>query len=126
MAQAVKSARKTVGKFIAALRHPAATQRDFTVKKPFIFKGVIEHIWLSDLTFRDGHFHGKVDNKPRIIPGLKMGDLVSVNPNEITDWAFVDNGHLVGGYTIRVLVNDLSPARKLAFEKEANFHITKK
>ena len=125
MAKAVKKARSSVRTFIAAVLHPTAAQRDFEVKKPFVHEGSVEHIWLSDVNFSGGRFHGRVDNRPRNIPGLKMGDLVSVNPNEITDWAFVDKGTLVGGYTIRVLFNELSPERKDAMEKEANFHITK-
>jgi len=124
MAKALKKARRTVSTFIAAVQHPAATQRDFEVKKPFIHEGVLEHIWLSDVTYSGGRFHGKVDNSPKNIPVLKMGDRASVNPNEITDWAFVDKGTLVGGYTIRVLFKELSPERQQAFEKEANFHIT--
>ena len=52
-----------------------------------------------------------------------MGDRVSVNPNEITDWAFVENGRLVGGYTIRVLYSELSPERRKALEAEARFRI---
>jgi uncharacterized protein YegJ (DUF2314 family) len=52
-----------------------------------------------------------------------MGDRVSVNPNEISDWAFVENGRLVGGYTIRVLYTELSPEGRQALEKEARFHI---
>ena len=123
MIQAVKQARKTVPTFIAALRHPRSTQGKFEVKKPFVKDGAVEHMWLSDVTFSGGRFHGMVDNHPRKTPGVKMGDRVSVNPNEITDWAFVDKGTLVGGYTIRLLFSDLSPERKVAFEKEAKFRI---
>ena len=125
MGRAVKKARKTVSTFIAAVQHPTPTQRDFEVKKPYIHDGVMEHLWLSEVTFSGGRFHGKVDNRPRSIPGLKMGDRSSVNPREITDWAFVDKGILIGGYTIRVLFNELPPERKQAFEDEADFHITK-
>ncbi len=124
MAKAVKQARKSVHTFTAALQHPKSGQRKFEVKKPFVKDGVVEHMWLSDVTYSGGRFHGVVDNHPRKIPGVKMGDRVSVNPNEITDWAFVDKGNLVGGYTIRLLFSDLSPERKLAFEKEAEFHIS--
>jgi len=38
-----------------------------------------------------------------------MGDRVSVDPDEISDWAFVQSGRLIGGYTIRVLYSELSP-----------------
>ncbi len=123
MKRAVHEARRTVGVFIAALGHPAAGQHDFEVKKPFRQGEVIEHLWLSDVTFSGNRFHGYVDNMPRKITGLKMGDRVSVNPNEISDWAYVENGRLVGGYTIRVLYYELSPEGKAALEKEARFRI---
>ena len=124
MAANVVQARKTVHVFIAALQHPKKSQHDFQVKKPFVRDGMIEHLWLSDVTFKGGRIHGRVDNKPREIIGLKMGDRVSVNPNEITDWAFVDNGVLVGGRTIRVLFHNLPPERRQDFLKQANFRIT--
>ena len=124
MASTVKQARKTVKVFIAALEHPTRNQRDFQVKKPFVRDGVVEHLWLSNVTFGGGRFHGNVDNKPKDITGVKMGDRVSVNPNEISDWAFVDNGMLMGGRTIKVLFNNLSPDRKQDFLKQADFRIT--
>jgi uncharacterized protein YegJ (DUF2314 family) len=123
MKRAVHQARRTVGVFILALRHPAAGQQDFEVKKPFVQGDVVEHLWLSDVTFSGNRFHGYVDNKPRKIKGLKMGDRVSVNPNEISDWAFVEKGRLVGGYTIRVLYSELSPQGRAALQKEARFRI---
>ena len=49
MHQAVTEARKTVKKFITALKHPAPGQQDFEVKKPFVQGDQVEHIWLSDV-----------------------------------------------------------------------------
>lgn len=123
MKRAVHEARRTVGVFIQAVQHPGAGQHDFQVKKPFIQGDVVEHLWLSDITFSGNRFHGYVDNTPRRIKGLKMGDRVSVNPSEITDWAFVENGRLVGGYTIRLLYAELSPEGRKELEKEARFTI---
>ncbi len=123
MKRAVHQARRTVGVFIQALRNPAAGQYDFEVKKPFVQGDAIEHLWLSDVSFKGNRFHGRVDNIPRKIKGLKMGDRVSVNPNEISDWAFVENGRLIGGYTIRVLYSELSPAGRTQLEHEARFSI---
>jgi uncharacterized protein YegJ (DUF2314 family) len=123
MKRAVHEARRTVGVFIAALGHPSAGEYDFEVKKPFRQGDVVEHMWLSDVTFSGNRFQGRVDNMPRKIKGLKMGDRVSVNPNEISDWAYVENGRLVGGYTIRVLYWELPPAGREALQKEVRFRI---
>jgi uncharacterized protein YegJ (DUF2314 family) len=123
MRKAVGQARKTVGQFIKTLQHPASGQTDFEVKKPFIEGNDVEHIWLSDIEFVGGRFKGKVDNAPVKIHGLKIGQVVSVNPDEISDWAYVDNGKLVGGYTIRVHYNELTPAQKKEFQREADFKL---
>jgi uncharacterized protein YegJ (DUF2314 family) len=125
MHQAVTQARKTVGEFIAALNHPAPGQKDFEVKKPFIQNGQVEHIWLSDVQFVGNRFQGRVDNQPRKIQGLKLGQLVSVKPSEISDWLYIDHGKLVGGYTVRVHYNELSPKEKQEFDRAADFKIGK-
>lgn len=123
MHRAVTEARKTVGEFISALQHPASGQQDFEVKKPFVQGDQVEHIWLSNVRFVGNRFQGQVDNQPRKIRGVKLGQLVSVNPNEISDWLYVENGKLVGGYTVRVHYNELSPEQKQKFDREADFKI---
>jgi len=125
MHSAVVQARKTVGKFISALQNPAPGQQDFEVKKPFVQGEQVEHIWLSDVRFVGNRFQGKVDNQPRKIRGVKLGQLVSVNPNEISDWLYIENGQLVGGYTVRVHYDELSPNQKQEFDRQADFKIGK-
>ena len=121
---AVRHARRTAGQFITALRNPPPNSRDFQVKKLFVAKdGTAEHIWLADVKFNGNRFVGVVDNHPNKISGLKIGDRESVNPDEITDWSYVENGKLVGGYTIRVLYAEMSNDEKQQFEKQADFHI---
>src|ERR1700730_4665621 len=121
MHRAVIEARKTVGKFIVALKHPAPGQQDFEVKKPFVQGDQVEHIWLSDVRFVGNHFEGQIDNQPRKLQGLKLDQLVSVKPKEISDWLYIDNGKLVGGYTVRAHYNELSPQQKREFDRDADF-----
>ena len=123
MEQATRRARQTVGQFIAAVQQPKSGQRDFQVKKLFVKDGKGEHIWLANVHFVGNRFVGTVDNKPANIPGLKIGAKASVNPDEISDWSFVENGRLVGGYTIRVLYAELTPAERADFEKHVGFHV---
>lgn len=125
MERATNHARRTVGQFITALQHPQPGQKDFQVKKLFVAQdgSRSEHIWLADIHFNGNRFHGVVDNKPDFIKGLKVGARASVNPDEISDWSYVENGHLVGGYTIRVIYGELSAQEKQDFEKAAGFHV---
>jgi uncharacterized protein YegJ (DUF2314 family) len=123
MRAAVRKARKTVGVFIAALKNPKPGQKNFEVKKVFIQGDEVEHLWLANVHLSGNRFHGYVDNKPRKIKNLKIGDRVSVNPDEISDWAFIENGRLVGGYTIRALYRTLPPDQQKELENEVNFKI---
>ena len=123
MRKAVEEARKSVSQFVKALQHRAAGQTDFEVKKPFVEGKEVEHIWLSDVELVGGRLKGKVDNAPVKIHGVKMGQVVSVDPDEISDWAYVENGKLVGGYTIRAHYNELTPTQKKEFQREADFKI---
>ncbi len=125
MRRAVIEARKTVNEFITALQRPAAGQQDFEVKKPFTHGDEVEHIWLTGVKLVGNSFQGRVDNQPRKIPDLKLGQLVSVSPKEISDWLYVDNGKLVGGYTVRVHYNELTAEQKRDFDRQADFKIEK-
>jgi uncharacterized protein YegJ (DUF2314 family) len=78
---------------------------------------------LSDVKLVGGRFQGKVDNVPEKINGLKLGQVVSVNPDEISDWVYINNGKLVGGYTIRAHYNELTPEQKKAFGRSADFRL---
>lgn len=124
MSRAVQQARRSVGVFIKALRNPAPGQHDFAVKKMFVQGDRTEHIWLSHVTYTGNRFQGFVDNKPEVIQGLKLGMKVSVNPDEITDWAYLDHNKLVGGYTIRLLCNGCPPDRKQKLENQGDYRIT--
>jgi uncharacterized protein YegJ (DUF2314 family) len=41
----------------------------------------------------------------------------------ISDWMYVHEGRLVGGYTIRVMRDRLSPAERLRFDQGLPFKI---
>lgn len=123
MDHAVQTAHKTVNTFITVLRSPKENQSRFAVKKPFIEGDKVEHIWLKDVSFDGRLFHGKVDNVPVDIKGARLGQEVTVALKEISDWMYVEDGRLVGGYTICAMCENMSPAEKKQFEKDANCHI---
>jgi uncharacterized protein YegJ (DUF2314 family) len=123
MDKAVQTARETVDTFVAALKAPTANQTSFTVKKPFKDGEQVEHIWLSNASFDGTKFSGRVDNEPVDVKNVKMGETAVVGKGEISDWFYVDNGKLVGGYTIRVLYAKMSPEEKKDFNAHLGFKI---
>lgn len=123
MNRAVETAQKSVKKFIKALSSPKNSQSRFAVKKRFIQGDKVEHLWLKDVSFDGQLFRGKVDNEPVDIKGVRVGNVVSVSPDEISDWMYVQDGRLVGGYTIHAMCQNMSPAEKKQFEEDAHCQI---
>jgi uncharacterized protein YegJ (DUF2314 family) len=52
-----------------------------------------------------------------------MGDRVHVTPKELSDWMYIEDGVLKGGYTIRVLHYQSSPEEQKEFLKHVPFSI---
>jgi uncharacterized protein YegJ (DUF2314 family) len=103
MNAAIAKAHATLTNFIAVLSSPQTNQQYFLVKGKFTAGDVVEHIWVADVTFDGKVFRGVLANDPENIPGLSFKQPVEVPPAQVSDWMFVQDGKLVGGYTSRVL-----------------------
>jgi uncharacterized protein YegJ (DUF2314 family) len=57
------------------------------------------------------------------VKNVHLGQRVTVAPRDVSDWMFVKDGKLMGGYTTRVLYARLSPEQRAQFDKEAEFRI---
>jgi uncharacterized protein YegJ (DUF2314 family) len=75
------------------------------------------------VTFDGKNFHGRIDNKPLEVKNVRFGQRVTVDPKEVSDWMFLKDGKLMGGYTTRVLYARLSPEEKAEFDREAEFEV---
>lgn len=118
---AVTKARESLGFFLAALKAHKPDSTEFEVKKCFVDRDKVEHLWVRDITWDGKAFHGLLDNKPLEVGNTDLGRHVTVDPEDLTDWMFVKGGKLIGGFTIRVLYSRLSGDEKARFQKEADF-----
>jgi len=123
MLSAISKARSTVGQFIEALSKPQPSQSRFSVKVPIRDGDSTEHMWLIPVHYQDGKFSGTIDNEPDKVKTIKLGDTIDVKTQEISDWMYVDNGKLVGGYTIRVLRDAVPPEKRREFDRSVPFTI---
>src|SRR5207247_7223268 len=89
--------------FMAVFFNPQTNQQYFLVKRRFTAGDVVEHIWVADLRYDGSVFHGVIANELQSISGLWFKQPVEVQLGQISDWMFVQDGKLVGGYTSRVL-----------------------
>ena len=123
MNTAISQARQTVDDFLRVLATPKPNQTDFSAKRPYPTKNGSgdEHIWISHLTYDGKLLHGRVGDDPVNIANLKIDDEVSFPPAELSDWMYLEDGKIVGGYTIRVLRKRMSAQEGAEFDSHLQF-----
>ncbi len=123
MKEAIVKARSTVNEYIDRLTKPKASYSYFAIKARFEENKNVEHLWLNFVTYNGKEFSGSVANTPREIKSVTFGKEVHVKPDSISDWMVIDNGVLVGGYTLRVLRKRMSEIEKKQFDYEGGFKV---
>lgn len=116
-------AQRSIGRFIDALSSPAATQTYFAVKTLLRDGEKAEHVWVSRLSYDGAQFQGTVANVPFALTTVAHGDAITVSPGDITDWMIIDNQTLVGGYTVRLARDRMSPEQRTDFDRRVGFTI---
>lgn len=123
MKKAIETARKTLPNFITALKKEMPTGEGFSLKKAFLDSKKVEHLWIGEITYDGKKFKGVVQNEPLEIKNIEMGKEVEILPNEITDWMFIEEETLQGGYSIRLLRARMTPEQRKKFDKEFPYKI---
>lgn len=123
MNKAIENAKQTLDSFEIAFKNNSRVFTFFGLKKRFEENGIVEHIWIGNIKNVDGKFYGIVDNLPEKINNVKLGDTIEINKNEISDWMYLKNSKLYGGYTIRLLVKRMSENEKLDFEENSGIKL---
>lgn len=118
MAKAIAEARATLPDFRRALAAPGPGMSDFSLKVRFDAEGGgHEHCWVSELQPRDSGFTGKLANDPNSLPTLKLGSVVEVSEDRITDWSYLRGNVYVGHHTTRALLPHMSKKVRSETEK---------
>ena len=108
MADAIARAKSEVESFIVALESRDGS--DFAVKVPIQDGDDTEHFWLTDLSYRDGHFEGKIGNDPGVVSNVSFGQTIRIRKDEISDWLLMREGKMHGNYTMRPLLATMPKA----------------
>lgn len=124
MNKAIALANQTIGVFDHALLSHDTTLKFLALKMRFETpEDGGEHIWLNQITKNDEKYYGVIANVPALTTQVKLGDKVEIPKSQISDWMYIQNGKLKGGYTIRALRDQLSESEKKAFDAENEFDI---
>jgi uncharacterized protein YegJ (DUF2314 family) len=109
MDAAIARARQETDEFLKVLESGQADS--FCVKAPISDNHGTEHFWISDVTFKDGVFYGKIADEPGVVNNVKFGQDWSLKREDISDWMYVRGERIYGGYTIDPLLSTISKAK---------------
>ncbi len=117
---AIEKARLTLHYFIEILNAGNKISRYVSAKVKISDGQHTEHIWLNELEFDvEGNLFGAVGNIPMSITNVHLGQRVGIENTMITDWMIVENGRLIGGYTIRAIRDKITDKEELRrFDEE--------
>lgn len=122
MNEAIVTANKTLHLFNAALKSAADSLEAFSLKVRYDAPdGYGEHIWLNEVTLRNNIYTGIVNNVPNVITQVSLGDTVTVNNNNISDWMYLSNNKMRGGHTLRVIMKKMSPEERKNMQAQMGF-----
>lgn len=124
MNNAMEKARLTLEYFRESLLFPRPEQSYFSVKVRIEDHGKQEYIWLTSPNFdEEGNLFGIVGNKPQFVNTVKDGQEIGIEAGRIADWMILEEGRLIGGYTIRAIRDGLPENEVAAFDKSTGLHI---
>lgn len=120
---AIEQARASLDTFIAKITTPHADRTFVAVKVRFTPPGESpQDIWVDEVTYAGGLLRGNVGDD---IPALRLeaGEKITIDEEDILDWMIVENGKLIGGYTIRLAVQRMSPEERERFLETLDYSI---
>jgi len=107
MNAAIARARASLPDFWRVFEKRDRGETDFSLKVKITDKEKVEHFWVVDIERKDGKIFGIINNDPDIVQHVKLGDRITVNEADISDWLYLRNGKMVGNYTLRVLFKQM-------------------
>lgn len=123
MNAAIAKAQSTFNELEEAFKSDRYPAESFIIKVKFPTDEGHEHIWMTDITLTDSAFYGIVSNLPNSTTEVELGDTVQIRKEMITDWIYSDQGKLRGGYTLRVLLDRMSPEERKEFLQSYEYRI---
>jgi uncharacterized protein YegJ (DUF2314 family) len=121
---AVEEAHKTLGTLRQALLAPRESYDFVGLKVRFTGASAYEDIWTEPVDYFDGFFTTRMIDGVLINPGLNTERMVAVPLNKVLDWVIVeDDGHLIGGYTIRLSYEHMTPEEKEEFLRVTGYKL---
>ena len=113
------NARRALPTFFRNLARPEAGANNFYIKYPLTGDdGDAEQVWLGDIRVKNGIYYGRIANTPSLPGDKKKDKLITFNPDKITDWMYIQNGKIIGGRSIKYLLEKIPEEKRSGEQKK--------
>jgi uncharacterized protein YegJ (DUF2314 family) len=118
MAAAISKAKATLPDFLTLAEAPKPNMERFAVKVAIHDADKVEYFWIDPFAEDNGQFSGRINNMPRRVQTVKMGQTIAFDRQDIVDWMYKDNGRMKGNYTACAILKSAPKDDVEAFQKE--------
>lgn len=119
MNKAIEKAKNSIQLFQDALKSNNPNYEYFSIKQRFDTSKGGEHIWVQDIKLVDSQFVGIIGNEPLNNKEVSLGDTITIDKNKISDWMYFDKGIVKGGFTIKVIRDEMNAEERKLFDSES-------
>lgn len=104
MAAAMRKAQSTLADFLKIAAAPRPGTQGFSLKIAVREGERVEYFWITPFTINGSQFSGEINNTPRVVHSVKMGQTITFAQADIVDWLYIENGMMRGNYTACALL----------------------
>ena len=113
MAAAIRKARSTLADFLKLTATPRPGTDAFSLKVAVHEGERVEYFWITPFSNSGTQFSGEIDNTPRVVHSVKMGQSITFAQSDI----YIENGMMKGNYTACALLKSASKSEAEEFKK---------
>ncbi len=117
MEDAFRKAREGLDGFLRLSKSPTLGKSDFSVKVGITEGENTEYFWISPFQETADAFAGILNNEPRMVTTVRMGQEVTFTKEQIVDWLYSDQGQMVGNFTACAMLKKEPDSERRAFEQ---------
>ena len=111
--RATEKAQATLDDFLTKAKQLPAGTSSYALKVRVQEGRDTEYFWVEEFTWSDGAFTGRINNEPRLVKSIKLGQIYKFSRSQIADWKYFDekNGKTLGNFTACALLSKEPPAQ---------------
>jgi len=123
MAEAMDKARQRISRFRDFISSKTDPETVHSAKIRVSVDGRFFFIWVSFVSCEGERFLGRAIQPPREVTFLRPGMFIRFGIEDLWDWMVHENGHLFGGFSMRVMRTLLPERRRASFDSHSGVEV---